>query len=150
MNKDKEGEVWNAIHSEIRLVHVNTSQAVKVHNERITTSQGVDCWAGLVEPWNVQKPTNVQTTTFVQTFRPQMCKQPHLCKHFALKCANNHICANISPSIVQICKKYINHKCANITPSNVQTFNFDVKCANNIPQMCKSLFSSRISLLQPN
>ena len=27
-------------------------------------------------------------------------------------------------------------------------FNFDVKCATDIPQMCKSLFSSRISLLQ--
>ena len=30
----------------------------------------------------------------------KMCK-PHLCKHFALKCANNHICANMAPSNVQ-------------------------------------------------
>ena len=79
------------------------------------------------------------------------CANAHiLCKHFAHKCANNHICTNISPTNVQICKNYINHKCANITPTNVQTFSFDVKCANNIPQMCKSLSSSRISLLQPN
>ena len=50
----------------------------------------------------MQKPTNVQTSTFVQTFRPQMCKQPYLCKHFAHKCTNNHICANISSTNVQM------------------------------------------------
>ena len=74
---------------------------------------------GSVAPWNVQKPTNVQTPTFVQTFRPQMCKQPHLCKHFAHKCANNHICTNISPTNVQICKKKKKKK------------------KKNQPQMCK-------------
>ena len=29
------------------------------------------------------------------------CANNHLCKHFGLKCANNHICANISASNVQ-------------------------------------------------
>ena len=70
-------------------------------------------------------PSNVQATTFAQTRRPQMGKsakihQPLMCKHDAVKgsiltwnvqilvfiknephCANNHICANISPSNVQ-------------------------------------------------
>ena len=68
---------------------------------------------GAVEPGNVQKPQMMQTTTFVQTFCPLICKQPHLCKHFAFKCASNHICANTAPSNVQIFKIH--------QPANVQT-----------------------------
>ena len=84
-----------------------------------------------------------------------MCKQPHLCKHFGLKCANNHICANISASNVQtttfvqtflpqmckqphLCKHFglkcaNNHIRANTAPSNVQI------CILKIhqPLMCK-------------
>ena len=70
-----------------------------------------------------------------------MCKQPHLCKRFALKCANNHICANTRRP--QMCKsvkkkKKKKKKCKSVkkkkkkkknTPTtNVQTWRL---------QMCK-------------
>ena len=111
---------WSPDSRKIRLAkyiaYTVLQRAMTVHTPfNITTLTGPDLWifsgggGGAVEPWNVQ------TTTFVQTFRPQMCKQPHLCKHFGLKCANNHICANISASNVQ-------------TTTFVQTFR---------PQMCK-------------
>ena len=44
----------------------------------------------------------------------EMCKQPQMCKHFALKCANNHICTNTAPSNEQMCK--------NTSTTNVQAW----------------------------
>ena len=82
---------------------------------------------------------------------PQMCKQPHLCKHFALKCANDHICANTAPSTVQIGK--------NTSPTiNVQTWRRQMckrsiltwNVHSNIPHMCKSLFLLRINHICAN
>ena len=72
----------------------------------------------------MQKTTNVQRTTFVQTFLPQMCKSVKI-----------HQTTNVQTSRLQMCKR-------SILMRNVQTTSHKF--------MCKSLFSSRISLLQPN
>ena len=98
-------------------------------------------------------PTNVQIIVFIKN-------QPQLCKHFTLKCANNHICANIlnvqTTTFVQtrrpqICKYVKIHqplmckhdavKCAKVQfwreickhPTNVQIIVF----IKNHPQLCK-------------
>ena len=47
--------------------------------------------------------------------KTQMCKQLHLRKHYTLKCANNHICANKTPSMckasILMWKVQTSHKC---------------------------------------
>ena len=87
-----------------------------------------------VEPWNAcAKTTNVQ--------------QPHLCKHFALKCANNHIWANTAPSMCISIYLYKNTSTTNV-PSNVHRFNLTWMCKHptnvqiiffikNQPHLCK-------------
>ena len=126
-----------------------------------TSTTNVQTWRrqmckGSILTWNVQTSHKCanhcfhqESSTFVQTFHPQMCKQPHLCKHFTLKCANNHICANMALWNVQICKKkkkkihqplmckyyavwsrrmYKIHKCAN---NHICVKILPSKCANN-------------------